>query len=958
MGIPRFAAYILRNAREILLRNKQSISSISLDLNSLLHRAYGMVYTHNIDLQGKKLITEGTNILNEEEHLIDAIKQIIKGIGLIEEGTKLIKKGELQQIETENIEAINYSKTLITSGKKSITKGKKLLDQGVKLKDNKMIKKGKKLINDGKNSIEQGKEISSNITVINKINNNTKDSIEDGNIKILQGKEIIETNIALINNADFIEKIKLYLINNDNITNDLELILREKYVKLDQARKMITEGKILVNQGKILGEIQPLRRVDLSEDEIKQLDSDYRSTVWSLIMNVVAEFGDIDALILAIDGSAVGSKIFAQASRRSKATLTKDLTQVFDSNVITPGTPFMIDLDAYLLSNIEKYRTNLPEKVIYSGHLTEGEGEHKIFELFRQGQVKGHNGAHIVYGLDADLIMLSLLSPQDKIILSRESTKDMIDIDKLKIYLYNRLQTKTAVEDFVIMMFLIGNDFLPHHFSLNEMGDAIDLMINIYINDTYKFTDDNNELNLIDLHRFLDKLAQNEKKLLLDLSMRDDYKSTVLDAGKTPQGFNIKLYRQSFYNKALGNRGEPNTILNLLSNYTPTKEDMEQDPKNNLTLVTKEFLNPVTDTNIQDMVKTYIRTMCWNYLYYTKGTAAVNHDWVYPYYYSPMLSDLAFYSKNITFMRGYKAYLGMIRFNPIHQLLSVLPRQSIAIVPPEIRHLYEIGSPIFDLFPNKFINDQEGKIFQKRPGQQTIDYGIAIIPIADRRRIINVVSQITFTPSRQLLWQPKPNLISIIKKPKPKKINYDNVNFVSTIDRLTNTTYRPDLQPRNPTQIQRQPRQNYQQTQQTEQYQQRQPRQNYQQTEQYQQRRPKQNYQQTDQPRQQMEQYQQRPPRQNYQPTQQYQPRQDTQQTQQSPQRQQYQQRQTQQSPRRQQKQELTTSFNIVKPQTDTSLLSKMLDLGPIKQYIITGKTVTKTTAKEQVLSIDWNEEI
>ena len=79
----------------------------------------------------------------------------------------------------------------------------------------------------------------------------------------------------------------------------------------------------------------------------------------------------------------------------------------------------MMNLDKFLQNWILTNTSILPPKVIYSSVNSVGEGEHKIFLLMRQSQITGSH-AHVLYGMDADLINLSMLAPLNKINLMRE----------------------------------------------------------------------------------------------------------------------------------------------------------------------------------------------------------------------------------------------------------------------------------------------------------------------------------------------------------------------------------------------------------------------------------------------------------------------------------------------------------------------------------------------------------
>jgi 5'-3' exoribonuclease 2 len=275
-------------------------------------------------------------------------------------------------------------------------------------------------------------------------------------------------------------------------------------------------------------------------------------------------------LMIAVDGVAPRAKMNQQRSRRFRAAQDakekeedqKQLLQLlkqqnggvlkpeslevvakkaFDSNTITPGTPFM-DTLASSLRYWCAYKLNTDPawarmKIIISDATVPGEGEHKIMDFVRsQRSSPDHdpNTRHVIYGLDADLIMLGLATHEPHFRVLREDVfsqdsrarlcrlcgqkghearncrgeakekngefdeKDSAPAPKPYIWLHVnilreylaveldvpglpfRFDLERAIDDWVFLWFFVGNDFLPHLPALEIRENGIDTLTAIW----------------------------------------------------------------------------------------------------------------------------------------------------------------------------------------------------------------------------------------------------------------------------------------------------------------------------------------------------------------------------------------------------------------------------------------------------------------------------------------------
>ncbi|XP_043272687.1 5'-3' exoribonuclease 2 homolog [Venturia canescens] len=302
-------------------------------------------------------------------------------------------------------------------------------------------------------------------------------------------------------------------------------------------------------------------------------------------------------LYMAIDGVAPRAKMNQQRSRRFRASkeTSEKLSEMerirselalkgaylppekpkgehFDSNCITPGTPFMARLSACLHYYIHERLNNDPGwrniKVILSDANVPGEGEHKIMDFIRKQRAQPDhdpNTQHVLCGADADLIMLGLATHEPNFTIIREEFKPnkprpcdicgqlghemkdctgsepnqqkedaafgsecqfiFVRLNVLREYLERELQMpnlpfkydfERAIDDWVFMCFFVGNDFLPHLPSLEIREGAIDRLVNLYKKTVYKtggFLTDSGDVNLDRVQLILSDLGDVEDEI-------------------------------------------------------------------------------------------------------------------------------------------------------------------------------------------------------------------------------------------------------------------------------------------------------------------------------------------------------------------------------------------------------------------------------------------------------------
>ncbi|SIO73155.1 XRN2, RAT1, 5'-3' exoribonuclease 2 [Babesia microti strain RI] len=483
-------------------------------------------------------------------------------------------------------------------------------------------------------------------------------------------------------------------------------------------------------------------------------------------------------LYLALDGVAPRAKMNQQRSRRFKAVYEREYAQkqlqndkstpetnlsksrqnipqneqqkVWDSNVITPGTPFMYQLGL----EVEEYVSNRLENsdiwhnltVIISDSNSPGEGEHKIINFIRtQRQSSNYdpNTRHVIHGMDADLIMLALATHEPNFFILREvvpfkqfnsTTQPTISdtsetVPSLKYSLMLRKSWKQlqiiqipvlreylsylfkdcgcdlerCIDDLVLMCFFCGNDFLPHLPSMSITLGSIDQMIYLYqqIFPTLGgYLTDCGKINMPQLEMFTSYLTAVEHETL---SLKGNNHGATRRAGNADN---------------VTNNDEEETSKTGIDVTLGSPE-----------VYKKSYYIKKLDCSEDDVAKTasamageYVKGMEWVLEYYYQGIPSWN--WYYPYHYAPFASDLKFTTQNV-FQLG-------TPFTPLQQLMSVLPVQSSHCLPEKFADLMRSEvSPIAEYYPRTLKLDPNGSRYRYQ--------WVALLPFIDEQLLLATV---------------------------------------------------------------------------------------------------------------------------------------------------------------------------------------------------------------------------
>lgn len=416
-------------------------------------------------------------------------------------------------------------------------------------------------------------------------------------------------------------------------------------------------------------------------------------------------------IFIAIDGCAPIGKQAQQRQRRFVSSKERD-EESFDKCQITPGTKFMLHLTRFMNYSIREAIAKNEwrcEKVYFSPPSIVGEGEHKVMEYIRNNYKEISKQKNVLYGPDGDLIMLSLATYCSKYFsLIREKhgqVNTIVEIYCSRIMNYfvkdmrksfQNINAKCVLNDFNLMGFFVGNDFLPKIQMFHFLEKGLDTMIGLYKNlisetkssMTYICKFNEFDIDIEIFSKFVESIEIEEEKCLQEQlnTPVDDIKfinktledSAVItfEGGKTIKRLNFKRYRVNYYRRKFG---------------------IDHDK-----LSEKQF-----NDKIIEVCKKYMDGLYWVFWYYL--VKCVSFKWYYPYHYAPLFSDFKKYLKSNVYKPPNFNKKDMEKPEPFQQLLTVLPPNSMYLLPEEYSIIINKNS-IKHLYPEKFDIDYEGKL--------------------------------------------------------------------------------------------------------------------------------------------------------------------------------------------------------------------------------------------------------
>ena len=452
------------------------------------------------------------------------------------------------------------------------------------------------------------------------------------------------------------------------------------------------------------------------------------------IFNIEKEDGTIinkvTQLYIAIDGVPPRAKMVQQRDRRFHSICRKnksnkineqygngkDKTTVnnnIDTNMITPGTVFMDKISKAINEHLKTKENYKDINVFFNDWSVPGEGEHKILQHLRKFP-SPENTKTVIYGLDGDLIMLSLASRIQNLYLVREAYEYgqyaiyhegypylFMDMNSLKRAIVEEFCVKMTtpysyitpkeisrfIDDYIIITMVLGNDFVPktpwYGLSNNGYNTLLSAYFEVHNGTECSLNDElrwlvNRDEGKINIHMLCDIfsiLNQKEDEVVTKFLEKRQKKRIPI-----PRDCTERERRQTLVDYL------PLQFLHIEKEIKPREKNWRQ----RFYSICHQMNN--SEDNINKLCEYYIKTLVWNMKYYLDDCPS--WDWYYPYHYAPTFHDIYLYLKEFKSLTHIKFNKGK-PITPQTLLFMVLPPPSSRLMARNIQRT---------IFENKSLN--------------------------------------------------------------------------------------------------------------------------------------------------------------------------------------------------------------------------------------------------------------
>ncbi|KAJ1916856.1 5'-3' exoribonuclease 2, partial [Tieghemiomyces parasiticus] len=501
--------------------------------------------------------------------------------------------------------------------------------------------------------------------------------------------------------------------------------------------------------------------------------------------------------------------------------------------LLAPGTTLMVTIGEALRYYVAERLNSRPEwaglEVIISDAAVPGEGENKIAGFIRQQQISpGYDSTtcHAICGSDADLILLALATHNPNLILLREvhnsflsdvnptgdTYDDVEEEDRLRPRVqstqnqpqakrqypqYQRLaiaalreflggvlyhypqqlpnfQTDRAIDDWIFLCCLLGNDFIPSLPALVVQRNAVSLLMKfwqeVYHRRQTYLTRANGEVDLVFLEEILAKIAKFEVAQIPRLFREDLDQYATKKYGKPLRlvwahnpnlafpGHPLPVGTKSEVEPAQADANrkpplvpdvkipatKPTVVAAVADEDGWLKCQLEPEPEEpgpfarldetHRKELGREWYYRTRFREIKDgptffkaLSRAYLNGLCW--VYQSFYVDCPSWTWYYPYYYAPLAQDLrGMFKFTVTFDLGKP-------LPPLAQLMAALPPNTRSHLPPALANLMiDPQSPLIAYYPERFSMDQNGPVMNAN--------GAVLLPFIDLARLDQVLTTV------------------------------------------------------------------------------------------------------------------------------------------------------------------------------------------------------------------------